>query len=92
MHKDSLLASGTASKRILLGELLVQKGYITEEQLLEAIEYQRKSGGKLGWILACLGYISRIDLYKALSEHFNLPLVLGVENILSNSLYLILTL
>lgn len=83
MRMDFSLTCGIASDRTPLGEILLQKGLITQEQLEEALQYQRKSGGRLGWILASLGYISRLDLYKALSEHFQLPLLLGVENILS---------
>lgn len=83
MRRDFSSVCGLTSKRIQLGKLLIQKGLITEEQLKEALEYQRKSGGKIGWILASLGYISRIELYKALAEHFNLPFILGVENIVS---------
>ncbi|MEM2367757.1 MAG: glycosyltransferase [Candidatus Bathyarchaeia archaeon] len=82
MHMASSSIYGTASKRSLIGSILVEKGYITEEQLKEALEYQEKSGGRLGWILASLGYIRRIDLYRALAEHFNLPFLLGTENIL----------
>ncbi len=79
----SSLIYGTTSKRSSIGSLLVEKGYITEEQLKEALEYQHKSGGRLGWTLASLGYIRRFDLYKALAEHFGFPLILGVENILA---------
>lgn len=79
----SSLMYGMTSKRNLIGSILVEKGYITEEQLKEALNYQKNSGGRLGWILASLGYIRRIDLYKTLAEHFNLPFLIGTEKILN---------
>ena len=36
------------NKRIRLGDLLVQKGLITEEQLMRALKEQRQRGTKLG--------------------------------------------
>ena len=40
-----------------LGEMLLKAGKITKEQLEEALEYQKKHGGKIGEILLKLGYI-----------------------------------
>ncbi len=83
MPRDFSSVCGLTSERTPIGELLLQKGLITEEQLQEALEYQRRSGGRLGWVLASLGYITRLELYMVLSEHFGIPLVLGVDKILS---------
>ncbi|MDD5131774.1 MAG: type IV-A pilus assembly ATPase PilB [bacterium] len=41
-----------------LGEMLVETGIITSEQLQEALEEQKKSGGRLGQNLMALGYIT----------------------------------
>ncbi len=41
-----------------LGEMLVETGIITSEQLQEALEEQKKSGGRLGQTLMALGYIT----------------------------------
>ncbi len=38
-------------KPLRIGDVLLQEGIITEEQLQEAIEYQQKSGGRLGDII-----------------------------------------
>lgn len=56
-----------------IGELFLEKGLITNDQLKEALEYQKKYGGRLGWILVSLGYIDRETFYKILAEHYNLP-------------------
>ena len=44
--------------RIRVGDLLVQKGYITEDQLTQALEEQREKKGKLGEVLIELGYVT----------------------------------
>lgn len=66
-----------------IGEFLVKKNLITEEQLKEALYYQEKYGGRLGWILASLGYINRLDLFKALAEHFGIEFLYDLEQIKS---------
>ena len=59
-----------------LGELLVQRGLISSEQLSTALDEQRKSGTRLGEILVERGAITRLDLAAALSEHGHMPEVL----------------
>ncbi len=63
-------------KRKRIGEILLEKGKISEEQLREALAIQEEKGGRLGWLLLSLGYISRLDLFTALAEHFSLDFVL----------------
>ncbi|WP_340689795.1 glycosyltransferase family 2 protein [Hydrogenobacter thermophilus] len=58
-----------------IGELLLQKGLITKEQLEEAINYQKKYGGRLGWILGSLGYVNRLDLFETLAQRFGLEFI-----------------
>lgn len=66
-----------------IGELFIEKGLINQQQLEEALEYQRKYGGRLGWILASLGYIKRLDFYKTLAEHYNLEFIEDRDMIVS---------
>lgn len=54
-----------ARKRI--GELLLEAGLITKEQLEIALKEQKKTGELLGSILYSLGFISLKDLYQVLS-------------------------
>ena len=62
-------------KQKRLGEILVDKGLISQENLKAALEEQQRTKEFLGAILLKNGYIKEIDLLKALSEQFNIPLV-----------------
>ncbi len=62
--------SSSTAKRI--GEILLHQGKITQEQLQEALRIQAENGGRIGWILMTQGWISRLDLFKALAEHFGI--------------------
>ena len=42
---------GMGRKKIRIGDILVAAGAITEEQLQEALAYQKENGGKLGNVL-----------------------------------------
>jgi MSHA biogenesis protein MshE len=54
----------------LLGEMLVQGGEITQEQLDEALETQKKKqeGDLIGAILISLGYLDEIVLMEYLKK------------------------
>lgn len=56
-----------------LGELLVQRGLITPEQLEQALQLQKKSGSRLGEVLMAQGYVSGLALYEVLAEQLNVP-------------------
>ncbi|WP_425145648.1 ATPase, T2SS/T4P/T4SS family [Deinococcus sp.] len=56
---------GTVS---LLGQRLVSRGLINEEQLFNALESQKQSGDPLGSILLNLGMINEEQLYEMLAE------------------------
>jgi hypothetical protein len=55
-----------------IGQVFLELGYVTETQLDRALEYQEQKGGKLGWILATLGYITRLELFEGLARHCKL--------------------
>jgi hypothetical protein len=59
--------------RKLLGELMVEKGLITSGQLRDALAEQRRSQEKLGRILVDMGYVSELEMFRAVSEQFGLP-------------------
>ncbi len=72
-------ASGFPSEqkgRQQLGSILLEQGKITKKQLEDALKIQKEKGGRLGWLLLSLGYISRLDLFAALARHFSLTFVL----------------
>jgi len=64
---------GKSAKQI--GEILIEKGFITEAQLHDALLEQKVSDKFLGMILIGRGLITDHDLLEALSEQFNMPLV-----------------
>jgi len=58
-----------------LGDILLQEGLITEAELKEALEEQRRSGERLGEILVKQGYITSAQLGKALEKQLGIPYV-----------------
>ncbi len=61
---------GSAAKR-RLGDIIVERGLITAEQLDHALEVQRESGGKLGEVLVELGFITRVGLAGVITEQWD---------------------
>ncbi|MFA5308908.1 MAG: glycosyltransferase [Dehalococcoidales bacterium] len=70
------------SKR--LGKVFLELGYLTETKLNRALEYQVQKGGRLGWILAALGYITRLELYEGLAKHFDMEFETDTSYIMKN--------
>jgi MSHA biogenesis protein MshE len=62
-------------KKIRIGDLLIQNGVITEEQLMTALGEQKKSGRKLGQTLIDLGYVDEDSLLNLLSRQLEIPFV-----------------
>ena len=60
---------------IKLGQLLVNNNIIKEEQLEEALELQKKEGGRLGSNLIKLGFLTDETLVEFLSEQYGVPAV-----------------
>lgn len=61
------------SKNIPIGEVLKEYGYINEEQLSQALSYQKENRGKrLGGILIELGFITEKQMLTALAQRLNL--------------------
>lgn len=69
--------SGKRRIKTKLGELLLEKGAITQAQLEEALALQRtKFKGKfLGQVLSELGYCSEEDIYSALAMQLGYPYI-----------------
>ena len=56
-----------------LGDVLVRESMITEEQLREALQYQRKKGATLPQALVELGFVSEDDIVVSLGEQLGVP-------------------
>ena len=63
------------TKKIRLGDLLVEKGLITEDQLKFALGEQKKLGRKLGGTLIELGMIDEESILTLLSSQLKIPLI-----------------
>ena len=62
-------------KRVRLGDLLLEKKLISEQQLKQALDEQRVSGRKLGRVLIDIGAVSEADLHTCLATYLNIPFV-----------------
>lgn len=62
-------------KKIRIGDLLVEHGVITKEQLDIALSEQQRSGQKLGEVLIQQGFIKEIVFLDFLSKQLGIPLV-----------------
>ncbi|MFH1459111.1 MAG: hypothetical protein ABIG64_01885 [Candidatus Omnitrophota bacterium] len=56
------------SKTKQIGEILIEIGLISQEQLDKALEVQLKEGGLLGQILIKLGFVTQEEMEKSLFE------------------------
>ncbi|MGN1204297.1 MAG: GspE/PulE family protein [Lachnospiraceae bacterium] len=64
------------SKNIRIGEVLQELGYITDEQVNQAIAYQKENKGvRLGGALIALGFITEKQMLEALASRLNLEFV-----------------
>jgi type IV pilus assembly protein PilB len=56
-----------------LGEILVKDSLISADQLKQALEYQKKNGGRLGTCLVKMGLVSDDDITAVLSRQYGVP-------------------
>ena len=61
------------AQRHKLGEIIVQSGLLTWEQLEEGLRAQMVYGGRLGTVLVELGLVAEDQLARLLSEQLRLP-------------------
>lgn len=58
-----------------LGAILLDGGYVTDDNLQEAISQQVEVGGKLADVLVSMGVISEHRIARAIEENIGIPLV-----------------
>jgi type IV pilus assembly protein PilB len=56
-----------------LGELLMERGLISKQQLDEALALQKDKGGLIGEILVELGFAKEEDIAKTLTAQYGFP-------------------
>jgi len=62
-------------KRIRLGDLLVEKGVLTNDQLMQSLNDQKATGRKLGQTLIQNGFVTEDTILDILSTQLNLPFI-----------------
>ena len=62
-------------KKVRLGELLVNSGVLSNEQLQQALDNPARQGKKLGEFLVDEGIVSEDDLARALSKQLDLDMI-----------------
>src|SRR6516164_5606052 len=56
-----------------LGEILVKDSLISADQLKQALDYQKKNGGRLGTCLVKMGIVNDEDITAVLSRQYGVP-------------------
>jgi len=67
--------SGGGGRQKPLGQLLKEMELLTEGQIQEALQHQRKNGGVIGEILVELGYVSKEEILLALAAQMGMEVV-----------------
>lgn len=62
-------------KKKRIGDMLLEEGIITQEQLEDALERNRTAKKKIGEMLVDLGYTTEEAIATALSKQLNLPII-----------------
>ena len=62
-------------QKVRLGDLLVQQGLLTDEQLKAALDQQKLSGRKLGRVLVDSGYLTEEKIAQALARQLRIAFV-----------------
>lgn len=71
---------------LLFGELLVSKGLLSEEELLDVLGKQREQGGRIGEVLLRHNMLNDKDVIAALAEHFSMQYISFGENSMAETI------
>ncbi len=74
------------NKKVRVGDLLLEKQLITEEQLQQALAEQKRSGKKLGRAITDLGFVDEEVLLRTLADYFHYPFIELTHFRLNNTL------
>jgi len=70
-----------------LGEILINEGLLTNEQVMEALVEQQKTGGFLVDNLIKLGYITELDIASSLASQFGLPYIDATRYMITKEIF-----
>lgn len=62
-------------EKIRLGEILVQQGLLTPEQLTSALQEQQRTGRKLGRVFVESNYVTEAQISEALARQLQIPFI-----------------
>lgn len=62
-------------EKFRLGEILVQQGFISNDQLNKSLEVQKSSGKKLGRVFVEAGYVTERQISEAIARQLQVPFV-----------------
>ncbi|MFH1857811.1 MAG: hypothetical protein ABH845_02775 [Candidatus Omnitrophota bacterium] len=68
-----MLGSGKRLITKQLGELLIERGIISKDQLEKALVYQKEKGGLIGQILVALAFTTEEEIAQALTAQYGFP-------------------
>ena len=63
------------ARRSRLGQLMIERGLVSDEELDEALAEQRSTGQRVGETLVARGVLSSVDLAMVLADHLGVPFV-----------------
>jgi type IV pilus assembly protein PilB len=66
-------SGGPPPRKGMLGQLLVKRGLVTDEQIGAALALQAQSGKRLGELLVDIGALDERSLVEALADYFDMP-------------------
>jgi len=66
--ENKIVNERSMKKKKRLGEFLVEVGKVTQEQVNEALEIQKKTKEKIGEILVNRGFISQQEINEAVEQ------------------------
>lgn len=61
--------------KVRIGDLLVSKGLIIDDQLKQALDEQKRTGKKIGKVVVDLGFVTEAQMLQTLANHFGYPFV-----------------
>lgn len=62
-------------QKVRLGDLLIQQGLLTEEQLKLSLDEQKRTGRKLGRVFVESGYVTEEGISQALARQLRIPYI-----------------
>jgi type IV pilus assembly protein PilB len=69
------MSSSSRTHRRRIGEILVNEGLVSQEQLEEALRIQKKTGELLGSVLMDMGLVAESDIAKTMCLQYQLPFI-----------------